>query len=218
MNHEDRYPAWFLWMLDKEHFLVIFMAGILLVISAFVGTTVYFEHRLGEVDAKLRYVPPRHFEDQSLDEFRIEETEISQFPVKQLVYVPVYSHVYADGGGPYPIETTLSIRNTDVDESIFIRFVSYYNTAGEFVEHYLQEPIRLAPLQTVEFLVEGRDSSGGSGANFLVEWRAAQDTNKPLIECVMVGTAGPRGICFNRVGIEIQEPDVSLPFQNEQAK
>ena len=71
------------------------------------------------------------------------------------------------------------------------------------VKAHLDRTIKLAPLQTIEFLVERGDSSGGSGANFLVEWLGEQQTDKPLIEAVMVGAAGTQGICFGRMGIEI---------------
>ena len=63
--------------------------------------------------------------------------------------------------------------------------------------------IELGPLETIEFLVERRDSSGGSGANFLVQWTAETEVDRPLIEAVMVGTAGTLGISFREAGIDV---------------
>jgi len=120
-----------------------------------------------------------------------------------VVYVPVYSHVYYQGGSPYQLETTLSIRNTDLDQAIYLNSVDYFDTSGKLVKTYLDRPIRLRPLQTIEFLVERRDSSGGSGANFLVAWLSELQVDKPLVEAIMVGTAGTQGICFARTGIQI---------------
>ena len=128
---------------------------------------------------------------------------LDELPVRQLVYVPVYSHVYYQGGSPYSLETTLSIRNTDFDEAVYLKSVKYFDTSGKLVKTHLDRAIKLAPLQTIEFLVERQDSSGGSGANFLVEWWAERQVDKPVIEAVMVGTVGTQGICFGRTGIEI---------------
>jgi hypothetical protein len=117
------------------------------------------------------------------------------------MYVPVYSHVYFDGGRPFLVETTLSIRNTDVSQPIYVRSVKYYNTAGKLSHTYVDQLVRVDPLETIEFLVEKRDTKGGSGANFIVEWMADdEEIDRPLIESVMVGIGGSQAICFSRSG------------------
>ena len=59
--------------------------------------------------------------------------------------------------------------------------------------------IRLKPLQTIEFLIERRDATGGSGANFIVVWHAPNErAHAPLIEAVMVGRSGTNAISFVR--------------------
>ncbi|MBM9531452.1 DUF3124 domain-containing protein [Desulfoprunum benzoelyticum] len=40
------------------------------------------------------------------------------------------------------------------------------------------------------------DSSGGSGANFIVKWQAAAPANPPIVETVMIGTQSQFGISF----------------------
>jgi hypothetical protein len=114
--------------------------------------------------------------------------------------VPVYSHVYYDGGRPYLLEATLSIRNTDVRHPVYVRSVRYYDTKGRLVKSHVDRPIRLDPIETIEFLVEVQDTRGGSGANFIVEWFATDQIDEPMVEAVMVGTAGTQGICFSRSG------------------
>ena len=70
---------------------------------------------------------------------------------------------------------------------------------GNLSKKYVDQLIRLEPLQTIEFLVERHDVTGGSGANFIVEWHAAtKDTHAPLIEAVMVGRSGTNAISFVR--------------------
>ena len=123
----------------------------------------------------------------------------------QLVYVPVYSHVYHAGGRRYLLEATLSVRNTDPSASITINRVDYYDSAGELVGRKLEAPLRLEPLASTEFLVTSRDTSGGAGANFLVEWVADKKVNEPLIECLMAGMSGTHGLSYARAGRVIDD-------------
>lgn len=121
----------------------------------------------------------------------------------QTVFVPVYSHIYSGGGSELLLEATLTIRNTDPDEGIVVESVRYYDTAGNQVREYLEQPIALQPLATADFLVERRDRTGGVGANFLVDWVAEAEVNEPWIEAVMVGSEGNQAIAFGRTGREL---------------
>lgn len=118
----------------------------------------------------------------------------------QTIYVPVYSHIYADGGKPHLLETTLSIRNLDPDRAISVKSVKYFDTGGALVKEYLDGEMRLAALETAEFLVEKRNIRGGSGANFIVVWDAGEPVYEPLVEAVMVGFADTKSISFTSPG------------------
>ena len=118
----------------------------------------------------------------------------------QTVYVPVYSHIYADGGKPHLLETTLSVRNLDPKHAISIKSVKYFDTKGALIKEYLDDKIRLGPLETTAFLVEKRDTRGGSGANFIVVWDAEEPVYEPLIEAIMVGFSGGKSIAFASPG------------------
>ena len=201
MDQRTEYPEWFVWMWEKGPLL--FLGGGLLLAASVIGIALSLDSRLGQFEDQLQYVPPRSYEPPDLANYVLGDVDIEKLPVTQLVYVPVYSHVYYQGGSPYSLETTLSIRNADPAQAIFVKSVEYFDTSGKLVKTHLDQTIRLAPLQTIEFLVERRDSSGGSGANFLVEWMGERQTNRPLVEAVMVGTAGNQAICFERTGIEI---------------
>jgi hypothetical protein len=149
-----------------------------------------------DIDEKLKYIPP--------------QTKVAEIPLKagiagQMVYVPVYSHIYAKGGKPFLLEATLSIRNSDPKEDITITSVRYYDTNGKLVRDYLEKPMLLKPLATVEFLVGHREIEGGSGANFIVEWISDTKVNKPVIEAVMIGIDGQTSISFVRTGIAIEK-------------
>jgi len=112
------------------------------------------------------------------------------------VYVPAYSHIYTLGGKPLLLETTLSVRNTDLKRTLTISMVRYFDTDGREVRSFLEGPLNLGPLATADFLVEAKDTTGGSGANFIVEWTGDEDLNEPLIEAVMVGMDGTQGVAF----------------------
>ena len=194
----EKYPGWLIWIWDKGFLAVIFVAlALALVILV---PLVYFENRLDTIEEQLTYEPPGQYQPPDLDAFAAEGVDAESLSVEQAVYVPVYSHVYAQGGRPFLLEATLSIRNTDMHNPIFIRSVNYYDTNGELSRCYDDRLLRLDPLASIDFLVPQRDTVGGSGANFIVEWSAQQPVDEPIIETVMVGIAGTQGICFSRAG------------------
>ncbi len=182
-------------MNEKGHgpFFVAIAAGVLLTfVVVFLGLRL--EGRLGSIESQVLERAPGAAPLEKLGE------QPQQVAAGQTVYVPVYSHIYHDGGRELALETTLSIRNTDPAGSIVINSVRYYDTGGTMVRSYLEKPAILAPLASADFLVERRDTSGGSGANFLVEWVAEEPVNDPVIEAVMVGGEGTRTVSFVRAG------------------
>jgi hypothetical protein len=113
------------------------------------------------------------------------------------VYVPVYSHIYMmDQGRTMNLTTTLSVRNTDQEHPIIVASVDYYNSGGELVRNYLEQPVELGPLASAEFVVPQADISGGIGASFLIEWVAQTTVSDPVIEAIMINTQGNQGLSF----------------------
>ncbi len=121
----------------------------------------------------------------------------------QTVYVPVYSHIYADEryrDTPFQLTATLSIRNTDPDNAFTLKSVNYYDSEGVLLQHYLDKPLTIAPLNSTRYIVRESESKGGSGAKFLVEWEAKSAVIEPIIESVMIGTKMQQGISFISTG------------------
>ncbi|MBM4301775.1 MAG: DUF3124 domain-containing protein [Deltaproteobacteria bacterium] len=119
----------------------------------------------------------------------------------QLVYVPVYSHVYhGDYERKILLTGILSLRNTDPTHVISIVKADYYDSDGKLIKSYLPQPLTLKPMASTRFIVKESDTKGGSGANFLVEWRAEMEVNEPIMEGVMIGAAGQQGISFTSRG------------------
>ena len=115
----------------------------------------------------------------------------------QTLYVPVYSEIpFGDRDRTLELTVTLSIRNIDRRVLVMVRKVDYYNSKGEFVRSYIQEPRALSPLAAVEFIIKASDRSGGISAGFVVEWESENLCVPPVVEAVMISTASSRGISF----------------------
>lgn len=124
----------------------------------------------------------------------------------QTLYVPVYSNIFsAPKKIPYNLATILSIRNTDMSNPINIVAVDYYDTKGKLVRKYYQQPITLAPLESTDIFIPEEDTTGGTGANFILKWKSQKEVNVPIIESVMIGMKSGQGISFVSPGQEIKE-------------
>jgi hypothetical protein len=124
----------------------------------------------------------------------------------QTVYVPVYSNVFhGNHERPFHLNATLSIRSTDLEDTMTLVAVDYYDTKGKLLERYLEKPLEIGPLASVHYSIKESDEAGGFGANFLVRWKSSKAVNEPVIECVMISTRGQQGISFITQGRVIQK-------------
>ncbi len=122
----------------------------------------------------------------------------------QILYVPAYSHIYSGNReNPFLLTVTLSIRNIDSRHQIKVTLVDYYETQGKLLKKLIDKPIILNPLESLRYVIPERDKSGGSGANFLVEWQSEKLINPPIVESIMIGTQSTQGISFTSRGKEI---------------
>lgn len=199
-QNKSEYPNWFLWFCENWIGLFFLLCVISLIM---ISAVVYLDNRFTTIEDRIRYVPPRSYTPPDLSLYPAGKIDREKFSRRRSMYVPSYSHIYYHGGSPLLLETTLSIRNIDSDQPIYLDSVEYFDTDGKLVESYLDRTIKLEPLQTIDFLVEERDSSGGAGANFLVSWTSEEAADKPLMETVMVGASGSRAIAFSRSGVEM---------------
>jgi hypothetical protein len=196
MPNEQQRRDWLLW-LTHNGVRILMLGALAFVAIIYVRSRVETDERLDAIEDRVRYEPPRAYAPPNLDSYAAPNVALTSLPIHKANYVPVYSHIYHDGGRPYLLETTLSIRNVDPSHPIYVSKVDYYDTEGKLAKKYIDRLIELSPLQTIEFLVERRDSTGGSGANFIVEWYAVTDkAHAPLIEAVMVGRSGTNAIAF----------------------
>lgn len=188
----------------------------ILVSAFFIAIAVYtfaVEHRMQVFRESLSYRPPVEAGDLDTEDTAALTVPLSgtlRRPVRgQLVYLPVYSHVYHQAGKPHLLTVTVSVRNTSPDTPVQIESVRYYDTQGKPIKSFLKSPMKLGPLATGEFLVARDDTSGGSGANFLVQWAADTDVSPPVVEAVMIDTSSQQGISFVRGGVVVRETRAS---------
>ena len=120
----------------------------------------------------------------------------------QVLYLPIYSHIYhgdLDKQGK-PTQTLLSvhvsIRNTNIQESLKITYARYYDTDGKLVKEFVPTQLTIPPLGTHELFVQRSDVSGGSGANFLIAWSATTSVNPPLVEALHADIQPARTLTF----------------------
>jgi hypothetical protein len=113
----------------------------------------------------------------------------------QTIYVPIYSHIYIrDKSRALNLAATLSIRNTDKRNPIRITSAQYFNTEGKLIKEYATSPLVIAPMASTEIVIAESDTSGGSGASFVVEWSSGFHVMDPI------SAAGQQGISFVSTG------------------
>lgn len=120
-------------------------------------------------------------------------------------YLSVYSHIYSLSEHiTHDLTATISMRNINRYDTVFIQKAEYYSTKGELIRTYFDKLIFIAPLETVEIVIDQIDKEGGSGANFIFEWKMKHNLNEPFFESVMISTSGQQGISFTTQGRKIE--------------
>lgn len=129
----------------------------------------------------------------------------SQFTYKQTFYVPIYSDIYTDRDNrKVLLSATLSVRNTTLNQSLYINKIDYYGTDGTFLKSYLNSQVELPPMATLNYIVEKEEDKGGSGANFIIEVEGLDDTVTPVIEAIMVGSYSNKAFSFSAEGTPVK--------------
>lgn len=135
------------------------------------------------------------------------EQRFAQIPLKDSLvhgtsYLSVYSQIYSQNDQKtHDLTVTVSLRNTSVTDTIYINKAEYFNTHGESIRTYFQQPIFIEPMATVEIIIDERDQEGGTGANFLFDWSVEKGSNEPLFEAIMISTSNQQGLSFTTQGV-----------------
>ncbi|KGL63935.1 DUF3124 domain-containing protein [Polaribacter sp. Hel1_85] len=113
-------------------------------------------------------------------------------------YLSIYSEIYSVSEHKrHNLTAMVSLRNTSDSDTIYILKAEYYDTHGKSVRTYFKKPIYLAPLETTEIIIDEVDTEGGTGSNFIFEWKIPKNCPEPLFEGIMNSTKGQQGLSFS---------------------
>ncbi|QHI37144.1 hypothetical protein IMCC3317_25220 [Kordia antarctica] len=120
-------------------------------------------------------------------------------------YLSIYAQIYSlSEHKKHNLTAMVSLRNTSDEDTIYVLKARYYDTHGVLVRTYFDKPIFLAPLETAEIIIDEKDISGGTGSNFIFEWKTPNGCSEPLFEGVMNSTMGQQGLSFTTQGKRIK--------------
>tara|TARA_R110001583_G_scaffold419_10_gene3970 strand:+ start:2643 stop:3152 length:510 start_codon:yes stop_codon:yes gene_type:complete len=120
-------------------------------------------------------------------------------------YLSTYSQIYSTSEHKtHNLTAMVSLRNTSDKDTIYVLKANYFDTHGKHVRTYFNSPIFLAPLETAEIIIDEIDVSGGTGSNFIFEWKVPKGCSEPLFEGVMNSTMGQQGLSFTTQGRRIE--------------
>jgi hypothetical protein len=122
--------------------------------------------------------------------------------IKGSTYLPIYSEIYQRNQNfTFDLTATVSMRNISLKDTIYIYTADYYNTHGELIHKYLDHPVFVRPMETIEIVVDEDDKKGGTGGNFVFDWAVNKNSLTPFFEAVMISTTGQQGLSFTTHGI-----------------
>ncbi len=120
-------------------------------------------------------------------------------------YLSVYAQMYSlTQKLKYNLTGMVSLRNVSETDTIFLLRADYFNTEGDKVRTYFDFPIYVLPMETLEIVVAQEDVEGGTGSNFLFEWKTPLNCPEPLFEGVMSSLQGAQGVSFTTQGKRIE--------------
>lgn len=120
-------------------------------------------------------------------------------------YLSIYSRIHSQTEHKtHELTATVSLRNPNLTDSVFIDRAQYYSTEGDLIRTYFDHPIYIAPMETVTIVIHEADTAGGAGANFLFDWQAKAGINEPIFDAVMITTYNTLGLSFATSGVRIK--------------
>ncbi|XMO87042.1 DUF3124 domain-containing protein [Algibacter sp. AS12] len=143
-----------------------------------------------------------HHENWSKRKANIKATDSLEFGKS---YLSIYSQIYSvSEHATHNLTVMVSLRNTSDLDTIYLLKANYYDSHGAPVKTYFKDPIYLGPMETTEIIIGETDVAGGTGSNFIFEWKVPKGCPEPLFEGVMNSTKGQQGLSFTTQAIRTQ--------------
>ncbi|MCB4799990.1 DUF3124 domain-containing protein [Neotamlana laminarinivorans] len=112
-------------------------------------------------------------------------------------YLSIYAQIYSmSEHKTHNLTSMVSLRNISETDTVYVLRAEYFDTHGASIRSYFKQPIFLAPLETAEIIIDEIDVIGGTGSNFIFEWKTPLNAPEPLFEGVMNSTMGQQGLSF----------------------
>ena len=144
-------------------------------------------------------VDPVNWEKRAINHSLPDSLEIGE------TYLSVYSQIYSmTEHRTHDLTATVSMRNIHRTDTVYLLKAEYFDTHGESIRTYFDQPIFLAPLETVEIIIDGIDQAGGTGGNFLFNWKVKLGSPEPLFEAIMISTMGQQDLSFSTQGRKVE--------------
>lgn len=116
-------------------------------------------------------------------------------------FLSIYSEIHVRNQEEVrPLTATASIHNPNMLDTIYVETANYYNTKGVLIRTYFPRTVFIRPMETVQIVIDGIDSAGGTGANFIFEWARPPGSADPVMEAVMISPYGQPAISFTTSG------------------
>lgn len=133
----------------------------------------------------------------TMEQLQAQHEEESSY--KESIYVPVYTDVFhIDQSKLFPLTVTLSLRNTSLNDTIYIYNVDYYDSKGIAIKKHIGDTqmLPLSPLESYDLVINKKTFSGDTGANFIVDWGRTCGSGKLMVQALMINTSGQQGLSF----------------------
>ncbi|XCF05720.1 DUF3124 domain-containing protein [Tamlana crocina] len=138
--------------------------------------------------------PPIHAENWANRKIEIKDKDSLEYGKS---YLSIYSQIYSiSQHKTHNLTAMVSLRNTSDTDTIYLLKAEYFDTHGVSVRNYFNHPIFLAPMETTDIIIDEKDVAGGTGSNFIFEWKIPKNCPEPLFEGIMNSTMGQQGLSF----------------------
>ena len=121
-----------------------------------------------------------------------------------VIYAPLYQKAVIDHRGrSLDLAATVYVRNLSQKHPINIESVTLVDGKGGVGPQCVKQAQRLEPLGTLRLLPPQAPAKSGE-PSLLVRWSASQPVQPPLVEVLMMGTAGQQGISVSSQGVPLE--------------
>jgi len=121
-----------------------------------------------------------------------------------VIYAPLYQEAVIDHRGrSLDLAATVYVRNLSQKHPITIEAVTLVDGKGGVGPQCIKQAQTLMPLATLR-LLSPRCPKGSGEPSLLVRWSARQPVQPPLVEVLMMGTAGQQGISVSSQGVPLE--------------